>query len=101
VYLKPINAMGVPATANIPSFAAQLTAAGPIIARSPQTIPKTNAKTKNIRSTYFFLRRVALGGADSPNYQCASIFVEKLQIANLLSSPKKQHFSVTARSPIR
>src|SRR5271155_4115463 len=48
VYLKPMNAIGVPATANIPRRAAQLAAAGAIIARSPETIPSNKAIKTNM-----------------------------------------------------
>ena len=47
-YLKPINAIGVPETASNPVRAAQLTAAGEVIVRNPDTIPRTNATATNI-----------------------------------------------------
>jgi hypothetical protein len=48
VYVNPINASGVPDTASNPVRAAQLAAAGEVNVRNPDTIPNTNATTKNI-----------------------------------------------------
>jgi hypothetical protein len=56
VYLNPINAIGVPATANVPKRAAQLATAGEVMVRNPDTIPSTNATTMNMRPPFRFLR---------------------------------------------
>src|SRR6476660_9268281 len=56
VYLNPINAIGVPATAKVPKRAAQLATAGEVMVRNPDTIPSTNATTRNIRPSFRFLR---------------------------------------------